>query len=140
MKTCKKCRMVKDISEYHKNKVTSDGLHTYCKTCRNVKDKRISRYAGLSNKEANRQRQIFHKYGLTIAEYNSMLASGCGACGDVATTIDHDHSCCPTVRTCGKCIRGVLCHKCNLLEGKLSTNKDRVIAIVNYLAKYDKSN
>lgn len=138
MKTCIKCEIEKDISEYHKNKLASDGLHTYCKTCRNVKEKTGSKYgrAVLSTKEYNRQRQIFHKYGLTIEQYDAMLSQPCGACGDVATTVDHDHACCPTVRTCGKCIRGVLCHRCNLLEGKLSANKDRVVAIMNYLSRY----
>ena len=30
---------------------------------------------------------------------------------------DHDHSCCPTNNTCGKCLRGTLCTSCNLLLG-----------------------
>lgn len=28
-------------------------------------------------------------------------------------SVDHDHSCCPGKKACGKCIRGVLCRKCN---------------------------
>jgi hypothetical protein len=28
--------------------------------------------------------------------------------------VDHDHTCCPTrERTCGQCIRGLLCGACN---------------------------
>lgn len=34
-------------------------------------------------------------------------------------TIDHDHRCCPGERSCGKCIRGVLCTRCNTYLGHL---------------------
>jgi hypothetical protein len=37
--------------------------------------------------------------------------------------VDHDHKCCPTDkahrRTCGKCIRGLLCENCNTDLGRL---------------------
>ena len=34
-KYCRKCGKLKDISEFHKNKQQADGLHPYCKECRN---------------------------------------------------------------------------------------------------------
>jgi len=27
--------------------------------------------------------------------------------------VDHDHACCPDRRSCGKCVRGILCTTCN---------------------------
>lgn len=33
--------------------------------------------------------------------------------------IDHDHACCPALKSCGKCVRGLLCGGCNHRIGRL---------------------
>ena len=37
VKVCKECDIEKPSEEFHKNKSTSDGLHTLCKPCNNQK-------------------------------------------------------------------------------------------------------
>src|SRR4051812_37561409 len=45
-------------------------------------------------------------------------------------TIDHDHACCPGDNSCGRCIRGILCRRCNHM---LITDQ---VHILNGLASY----
>lgn len=54
-KTCTKCGETKPYSEFYKNKACSDGLHTYCKACKNAQNTQRLR----SDHEA-RERQRAH--------------------------------------------------------------------------------
>jgi hypothetical protein len=53
-----------------------------------------------------------------------------------AFAIDHDHSCCNGQRSCGKCIRGVLCSSCNLSLGHVESMIGR--AGLDHLVDYMK--
>ena len=56
------------------------------------------------------------------------------------TAVDHDHAHCKwfdedgkQLRTCGRCIRGLLCTRCNLLEGQLTSDPNRIRLLIKYL-------
>jgi len=77
MKTCFRCKLEKELSEYHKNKKRSDGVHVYCKMCTNElnrvnKDKKTSynHEHYLKNKEAlniqSKKYQDLHKEELKL--------------------------------------------------------------------------
>ena len=60
------------------------------------------------------------KYGITVEQYDEMLAQQngvCAICKLVSTRgklfVDHDHACCPGQKAGGKCVRGLLCSSCN---------------------------
>ena len=60
----------------------------------------------------------------------------CGAMTDLR--IDHDHACCPLgsdSSSCGRCVRGMLCHRCNVGIGFFRDNPDYLIAAAEYLAE-----
>ena len=90
------------------------------------------------------------KHGIDVPTYLSMGEEQgwkCKACGagldkySDQTNIDHDHECCPSegangkalVKNCGRCIRGLLCMRCNMLEGQLTSDPVRVRQIIQYL-------
>lgn len=57
----------------------------------------------------------------------------CGAAGPVV--VDHDHDCCPGDRSCGKCVRGYICRKCNSGIGLLGDTAEGVEKALKYLQK-----
>jgi hypothetical protein len=50
-----------------------------------------------------------------------------------ALAVDHDHNCCPGKRSCGKCIRGLLCTRCNKVLGLVYDDQNLVQQLLNYL-------
>lgn len=60
----------------------------------------------------------------------------CALCGDIfirTPHVDHDHSCCSGSRTCGNCIRGLLCHSCNTGLGNFRDNPILLQKAIEYL-------
>lgn len=65
----------------------------------------------------------------------------CAVCGrrfeDInqakAPAVDHDHSCCPTGKTCGMCDRGALCQPCNMGLGYFYEDTDSLTNAIAYL-------
>lgn len=52
---------------------------------------------------------------------------------NIALNIDHDHTCCPGHSSCGDCIRGFLCRRCNAGLGLLGDTPERIAATIRYL-------
>lgn len=142
MKTCYKCEITKDVSEFPKAKRYKDGVRNECKLCYTAymmayydsnPDKKAAKNALNTGRASNWKR---HK--LTEEQYLDMLKKydgKCYACQDrEATCIDHDHACCGgTRRSCGECIRGLLCHNCNTALGLMKDDPLALMKLVNYI-------
>lgn len=66
-------------------------------------------------------RKKFRAYGLLPQDIDRMVQTQGGVCPGCQipcpTYVDHDHACCPGKKSCRKCVRGILCMKCNILLG-----------------------
>jgi Recombination endonuclease VII len=50
--------------------------------------------------------------------------------------IDHDHACCPTTPTCGKCTRGLIHSSCNRFLGSVKDSLGKIRLAAAYLEKH----
>lgn len=112
-----------------------------CSTCGpgSVVVPRRGRSACLAGERAN---SLKSRHGMTVAEVRARLDAvdwRCGICADdlrdQRRAIDHDHTCCPGAQSCGLCVRGILCTRCNVGIGMLKDDVDIVRAAVAYLEK-----
>lgn len=124
-KQCLDCQRWLSEAMFIRNTKTTDRLFWYCSPCRSIK-RRDS------------------QYNLAPGQFDSMLAAQRGLCAickspesGKAWNVDHDHSCCPKPRhSCGKCVRGILCTRCNFAIGHFLDNPDAMRAGAQYVESY----
>lgn len=107
----------------------------------------------LNNKEANKLlefRNQFRRYGMTPEQFQQQANLQCGTCaicGDIPArwrgeefirglSIDHDRKCCPGDRSCGECIRGLICNECNFILGRVHDDTRILTNMLAYLAEH----
>ena len=98
------------------------------------------------NPDNVRKSYLWTHYRITPEQFDVMLDLQDGRCAICRATepggrgewhIDHDHECCPSNRrSCGKCIRALLCQRCN--QGIGLFNDDVIIMkkAITYLTKH----
>ncbi|MCC6856589.1 MAG: hypothetical protein IT189_11090 [Microbacteriaceae bacterium] len=76
-------------------------------------------------------------HGLTPAEVDALIVLQGGACAickriGEALQVDHDHRHCPGSQGCRRCVRGMLCGRCNNALGWIGdVNIPRLVAYVS---------
>lgn len=86
-----------------------------------------------------RQHEYRKKYKIGLAEYNRQLEKQNGVCAICKGTwskvlvVDHDHDCCPEEKTCGNCLRALLCGSCNAGLGWFKHNTNILNNAIKYL-------
>jgi hypothetical protein len=148
VKQCKQCLQTKQYPEFNKSSSNKDGYKTICRLCQKAQHdayrkspEGIAKRKEYDQSKNGKQRRIIaqkkYKYNLSEEQYLLMIEQGCEMCGSTETLcVDHDHNCCPGTITCGKCIRGILCHNCNKGIGNFKDDIDKLQSAINYLRKY----
>lgn len=157
MKNCKnkKCKQQnpQSLNNFTKNSKTKDGLKIWCKNCTKQYEKEY--YMDMQNKYTRkkykkdydkkyydvnflryREKQLLRLYGITLQQYNQMLAEQnckCAVCNknelEVGTLcVDHDHE-------NGK-IRNLVCTPCNTALGLLKEDVEILDRAKLYLVKW----
>jgi hypothetical protein len=126
-KTCSTCGITKVSTDFSLHSSSYDGLQPTCRTCQNI---------------SHRNYYLKAKFGITEAEYNSILESQnglCAICGQPETrkkfgkptklAVDHNHK--------TGAIRQLLCSRCNVVIGKIEENPILCDKIKDYLLKHN---
>lgn len=126
-KRCCICEQWRDECHFGPQARQKDGLSSTCKECGNALRR-------------------FRAFGLSTEQFAALITAQKNACGICRGTfdeegnriyVDHDHSCCPGVKTCGRCIRGLLCNNCNSSLGWFKDSTQSILAAVAYLQTWD---
>lgn len=145
MKQCTECGETKPLSEFWKDRSVKHGYCAKCKPCKTViynryrKEKGYDKKRYWKNPDAEQERHLRRKYGITLLDYDEMFRSQEGKCavcgvghsGDKRFDVDHCH------RT--GAVRGLLCTHCNRMIGHANDDPQRLRSAAQYLESSRKS-
>ena len=143
MKLCNRCGRTKDYSEFYNASGRADGKMGVCINCLREVEKRPG------YKEYVSERWLVRQYQLTRQDWEALFDSQGRRCAICRTddpgnhkgsgwVVDHDHRCCPRSKTCGRCVRAILCNVCNVTVGYIENHPD-LAAVLGYVASFTSS-
>jgi hypothetical protein len=145
---CPRCGEVKSLTEFVGKR------KTYCRPCWNAiakawrdgnpEKRRETRRTAYEREDPARRNAAARRrrWGLSEDDIAGYLDRQGGRCAICPTTepggrggwhVDHDHACCPRGRSCGRCIRGLLCTRCNVGLGQFRDDPNLLANAIKYL-------
>jgi len=139
-KFCVGCKAYLFLPEF-RSEIISNGkvrLESFCKRCASKRSVELSRqkYDAIASRDQNLQKN----HGLTLTEFNAMLAEQGGVCAICKLpsrvtekgklrplSVDHCHV--------TGAIRGLLCDHCNRALGGLASDPYRTISLLRYIVE-----
>lgn len=115
---CKACRKIRSREDERRWRAQNP-------EAAKARDARYSKQFRERNPDYTRNAWLVRTYSITLEQYTAMLEAQGGVClicqsddpkahkGE-SFCVDHDHECCPGKKSCGECVRGLLCMVCNI--------------------------
>jgi len=103
---------------------------------------RASKRRGKNTRPTTPAESRLWKYRLTSDQITTMLdrqGGKCPICEIVLDKyhVDHDHLCCPGKTSCGECVRGLLCYRCNIALGWINDSVQSLNSAITYLTRHN---
>lgn len=141
VKTCTRCKVERPVAAFGISRQGVGGpvYRTRCRQCQSAQAQQWH-WENVDRSAENRRRNDLAKYGMTVEQYEDMLANQggvCAICGQdeplahgrtgrkFRLSVDHCHA-------TGN-VRGLLCQKCNRAVGLLGDSIDLLEKAVAYL-------
>lgn len=137
IKECVECRKDKPIDSFRLHKYYYKGnlkisTRNSCRSCTNK--------SAYKSQLKNKYYRFWKYYKLGQTAVDHILSNGCAVCGSTENlNIDHDHACCPGQKSCGKCVRGVLCDRHNMAAGIVRDDVDHLKKLIKYLEQSEQN-
>lgn len=144
-KHCPRCSSDKHRDEFHNNAGQPDGKAVWCKACMKIhfnnltpSQRKRRDETATAWRQVNKEKHALHgkrcrikrEYGITLEEYEKIIAGPCGICGSTPEENKHRHL--DHCHDTGK-VRGALCNVCNTGLGMFKHNPDLLRKAIAYL-------
>lgn len=136
VRRCSRCKQEKASEEF------SGPTAPYCRPCHSEYELSRRHLKAAADPAYTRMVNL-RRYGLTPETFAAMITAQNGKCaicgrdepgGQGVWHVDRDHRCCATRKiSCGRCIRGLLCTRCNIGLGNFGDRPEVIRASADYL-------
>lgn len=146
-KSCSDCGEILPLESFYKANEATTGCRPECKSCTTARRRgkanpvKVVVVDRVRTTEEKRMLRLVRMYKISEERYYRMLKDQNGLCalcggnnGGKPLFVDHDHSCCPAGKSCGGCVRALLCRTCNTGLGCFNDDIARLLAAAEYVS------